>query len=157
MVNLITVSVKDLDKLLSILESSGYGIVYGPHSVLLDNSEIEEINLVKEDVVKATIVVHYISQYYKAVIDSEGLSDEDVLKALLKAKYSNRKWRVPVNPVAIITSDRELIEILDSYRDDYPCEEACRYLNIYLNRHPDARRMFSGLLASVLERIYGSQ
>ncbi len=154
---LITIAVKNLDRLLDVFKSKGYEVVLGPHSVLTDNSEIEEIRITRNGFLKAIIIAHYISQYYKVIIDTEGCSDNEVLEALLKAKYSSQRWRVPVNPVAILVADDEVISVIDKYSDDYPCEEASRYLRIYQEKNPGREQLFTGLLASVLEKISTSQ
>ncbi len=151
---LITLNIKDLKNFLSKIEELGYTIERGTHTVLLDNSEIEEIKLLKDNKVKAIVIAHYITHYYKAVIDSSGKKDEELLKSLLKAKYSKEKWYTPVSPVAVITNDNNIIDFLEKYSDDYPYHYIRKYIEIYRKKNPNSYKMFSGLLASVLEKLY---
>ncbi len=150
---LITMDVKDLNKLLKTLMDHGYQIERGVHAVLLDNSEVEEIYVKKSNEVKAVIVTHYITSYYKAIVENYDKDDKELLQALIKVKYSGDKWASPVNPVALLTEDNELINILDNYEDKYPSEEAKYYVEYYRKNHPESNEVFSGLLARVLEKI----
>ncbi len=153
MVRLVTMSIRDLDRLVKALEDSGYTIEYGSHAVLPDNSEVEEIYVVGSDGVHGIIIAHYISQYYKVIIDHEREDDSIVLRKLLEVKYGGRRWRTPVSPVAILTDDHGLIEVLEKYRDEYPCSDAEHYSRIYRERNPDSQRIISGLLARALEKL----
>ncbi len=151
---LITLNIKDLENFLSKIEELGYAIERGTHTMLLDNSEIEEIKLLKDNKVKAIVIAHYITHYYKAIVDANEKKDEELLKSLLEAKYSGEKWYAPVSPVAIITNDDDIVNFLEKYSDDYPYHYIREYVEIYRKKNPNSYKMFSGLLASVLEKLF---
>ncbi|RLG84736.1 MAG: hypothetical protein DRO40_00115 [Thermoprotei archaeon] len=151
MVKLITMNVRDLDNLINKIVNSGYKIEYGAHAVLPDNSEIEEIYVFKNERLLGIVIAHYISQYYKVIIENEEADDSTILKKLLEVKYSNNKWRTPVSPIAVLTDDDELVRIFEKYKDEYPCDEAKRLSNIYKEKTPINKNIISGLLARAIE------
>ena len=153
MVKLITTNIRDLDKLINTVINSGYRIEQGTHAVLPDNSEIEEIFIFKGERLHGIVIAHYISQYYKVIVENENADDSTILKKLLEVKYSKNKWRTPVSPIAILTDD-ELVDILEKYKDEYPCDDARKLSNFYKEKNPVNKDIISGLLARALEKLY---
>ena len=100
------------------------------------------------------IIAHYISQYYKIIIEYEDEKDDIILRKLLEAKYSGKKWRTPVSPITVLTDDHKLIDIIENYEDEYPCEDAKKLTEVYRERNPKSRLIISGLLAKALEKLY---
>lgn len=140
---------KDLDKLIKYLKSKGFNINENEHMVLTDNSEVCKYEILKENKVHGIMVVHYISQYYKVIVETKDKSDDEVLRELLKAKYSLSKWKTPVNPVVVITNDEELEKYLNSYRDSYPCSDAEKYSRHYREITQDRVTLFSRILSNI--------
>jgi len=153
MIKLITTNIRDLDKLINTVINSGYRIEQGTHAVLPDNSEIEEICIFKGERLHGIVIAHYISQYYKVIVENENADDSTILKKLLEVKYSKNKWRTPVSPIAILTDD-ELVDILEKYKDEYPCDDARKLSNFYKEKNPVNKDIISGLLARALEKLY---
>ncbi|RLG83137.1 MAG: hypothetical protein DRO40_05620 [Thermoprotei archaeon] len=153
MIKLITTNIRDLDKLINTVINSGYRIEQGTHAVLPDNSEIEEIFIFKGERLHGIVIAHYISQYYKVIVENENADDSTILKKLLEVKYSKNKWRTPVSPIAILTDD-ELVDILEKYKDEYPCDDARKLSNFYKEKNPVNKDIISGLLARALEKLY---
>jgi len=154
MVKLITMNIRDLDNLINTVINSGYKIEQGTHAVLPDNSEIEEIYIFKDERLLGIVIAHYISQYYKVIVENEDADDSAILKKLLEVKYSKNKWRTPVSPIAILIADNELVDVLEKYEDEYPCDDARRLSNLYKEKNPINKDIISGLLARALEKLY---
>ncbi len=157
MVKVVFARIHDLYGLLGKLKSSGFEIEPGTHAVLPDNSEIEEMRVVSRGRVVGIVVAHYISQYYGVIADNRDKSDDELLHLLLEAKYGGNKWKTPIEPVAIISDDKRLLELVEQYSDDYPSEKAREYYNKYREENPLSEKMFSGLIARVLEKFTDSQ
>lgn len=153
-VKLLRVNVRDLDNLINKVINSGYRIEHGAHAVLPDNSEVEEIYIFKDKEFLGIIIAHYISHYYKVIVESEEANDSVVLRKLLEAKYSKNKWRTPISPIAILTDNDELINIFEKYKDNYPCDDARELSSLYKKRNPKNKDIISGLLARAVERFH---
>jgi len=153
MAKLVLIKVRDLKKLMDFLREKNYDVEKGSHAVLLDHSEVEEFYLRKENKLAGIMISHYITPYYKVVKEHKDRDEEELLRALIDVKYSREKWFVPVNPVAVVTEDQELVNTLNRYRDDYPSQEARISMERYLAENPGSRDIFSGLLARVLEKL----
>ncbi|MEM1779765.1 MAG: hypothetical protein QXU22_04695 [Desulfurococcaceae archaeon] len=132
-----SINVKDLDSFIKKLQDNGYVIVYGPHAVLEDHSEISVIKIYKGSELVAIAVAHYISQYYRAVISESYVDDKEFLERLLEIRYSGEKWSIPVNPVYVILFDNSPENILSNYSDEYPVKDGEELVKIYRNRNPN--------------------
>lgn len=141
---------KDLDRLIGYLKSKGFNINENEHMVLTDNSEVCRFEILKDNKVHGVMVAHYISQYYKVIVETKDKSDNEVLRELLKAKYSLNKWKTPVNPIVVVTNDKELEKHLNNYRDNYPCSDAEKYSRHYREAVQDRFTLFSRILLNML-------
>lgn len=130
--------VKDLDTFIGKLVTAGLQVEPGPHVVLEDHSELSLISVYRESRLVAHLVVHYITQYYRAVM-SNVQSDSEYLEKLLEIKYSGERWNIPVNPVYVVVYDDEILGLLSGYEDNYPVGDAESILNFYRERNPNYR------------------
>jgi hypothetical protein len=143
--------VKDLNKFLEALKASGFTVELGPHVVLEDHSELTSIKVLKNGELAAYIVAHYITQYYRAVINGSYESDEKFLDRLYEIKYSSERWSIPVNPLYAVVFNEEIIEIFDKYEDQYPVEDGERVVNEYRARNPNYKNIPRVLIARFLD------
>jgi hypothetical protein len=143
--------VRDFNRFLEALKTSGFTIELGPHVVLEDHSELTSIKVFKNRELVAYIIAHYITQYYRAVINGSYESDEKFLDRLYEIKYSGEKWSIPVNPLYVVVFNEEILEILDKYEDQYPVEDGERVVNEYRARNPNYKNIPRVLVARFLE------
>jgi len=137
-VNVIEVQgVKNLDQFIKGLSELGFTIELGPHVVLEDHSELAVFKALRNGELKAYIVAHYITQYYRAVLSNSYNNDSLFMKELINIKYSGERWSIPVNPVYVITPSNELVEYIKTYRDEYPVSDGEALVNAYRSRNPD--------------------
>ncbi|ABN70258.1 hypothetical protein Smar_1163 [Staphylothermus marinus F1] len=151
---IISFHIRNLDSFLEKLKELGYSIEFGAHSVLLDHSELTSITVKKEDSIELILIVHYITPYYRA--ETMNISDEDeYLKELIKIKHSGEKWKIPVNPVigVVMTDKKELIRMINEYKDDYPVKDADKLLDHYRSRNPKYKYIPRLLLARILDEL----
>ncbi|WFO75529.1 hypothetical protein J4526_01125 [Desulfurococcaceae archaeon MEX13E-LK6-19] len=153
MAKLLVMNVKDLDNFIKYLKEKGYNIIEGQHAVLTDNSEIEEFHIIKNNELKGLMLAHYITPYYKTIIENKDKSDEEILKALIKTKHSTEKWRTPVNPIALIIEDPTIENAIKDYKDDYPSLDARKYSEYYKANTPDRTTIFSNALSHILSTL----
>ncbi len=140
------IDAKDLDKLVSRIKELAGEAKSGPHAVLADGSEVEQIDFISEKgEIKARLIAHYVDHHYAATKDlPEDVSDSELIEVLVRAEASKR-WRAPVEPV-YVEAVEEIARELEGYSDDYPCDEARESVEHY-------QRRSSG---SLLKRITGS-
>ena len=143
--------VKNLDKFIHKLSESGYLVEHGPHAVLEDHSELSTLKVFKGDKVIAYIIAHYITQYYRAVVDNSYSDDQRFLDKLIELKHSGEKWGIPVNPLYVVVFDEEIMNILRDYEDSFPVEDGENLVNEYKNRNPNYRNIPRIVLARIVE------
>ncbi len=147
---IISIEVKDLDKLLEKIKATGLDVEYGPHAVLLDHSEVAGVRVKAGDTDKAVIIAHYITPYYRAELSGK-TSDDEYLEELLKIKHSGENWRIPVNPLIVIVFDDELVKLLEEYSDEYPVPDGARLVEEYRSRNPGYENIPRSLLARMID------
>lgn len=143
--------VKNLDKFVNTFKDDTYSVVYGPHVVLEDHSEISIFKVQRGEEIVAYIVAHYITQYYRAIISGEYIDDEEYLRRLLEIKYSGQRWSIPVNPVYLVLYDESLLDRIKSYEDEYPVPDGERIVEEYRARNPGYRNLPRIVLARLIE------
>ncbi len=124
MIIVIGLYVKDLNNFLNYVKAKGCNVAEGPHSVLLDDSEVGCWYILKNSKIIGEIVVHYIDSHYEYLKTlPPQASDQDIIRALLEAEKQGL-WRVPVEPVIAVFYEEDVIlrDIL-RYRDEYPDEK----------------------------------
>jgi len=152
LVKVLLVDVKNLENLVNTLKEKGYKLELGPHSVLLDHSEVLSISVMRSSSREAIIIAHYITPYYR--VETLNIdSDEAYLKELVKVKYSGEKWSIPVNPVIVLAFSEDLVRILENYRDDYPVPDGEDLVKEYRRRNPGYAEVPRLLLARFLEKL----
>jgi hypothetical protein len=107
--------------------------------------------VLKNGELAAYIVAHYITQYYRAVINGSYESDEKFLDRLYEIKYSSERWSIPVNPLYAVVFNEEILEIFDKYEDQYPVEDGERVVNEYRARNPNYKNIPRVLIARFLD------
>ncbi|WP_440059051.1 hypothetical protein ACSU1N_04490 [Thermogladius sp. 4427co] len=153
MVRIYSLTVKDADRFIDTLKNAGFSIEEGPHAVLLDQSELLSIKILKENSIRGYIVLHYITPYYKAELTS-ARTDKEYLESLIQIKHSGEKWRIPVEDITIIVlDDGELEEIIQKYVDDYPVPEGGSLVEEYRRRNPDYKVVSRVLVGRLLDEI----
>jgi len=143
--------VKNLDKFISKLSESGYFVEHGPHVVLEDHSELSAIKVFRDEKFVAYIIAHYITQYYRAVLDNSYSDDRSFMDKLLELKHSSEKWSIPVNPLYIVVFDEEFLSILNSYDDAYPVEDGENLVKEYKSRNPHYKSIPRIAVARIIE------
>lgn len=143
--------VKDLEKFIKKLSEAGYTVEWGPHAVLEDHSEIATLKVHVDGRVVAYIVVHYITQYYRAVLSESYSDDQAFLDKLFEIKYSGEKWSIPVNPVYIIEFNEELVGVMKGYEDSYPVEDGERLVEAYRSKNPNYKAIPKIIVARIVD------
>ncbi|OYT40899.1 MAG: hypothetical protein B6U89_00725 [Desulfurococcales archaeon ex4484_58] len=149
---IITLNVKNLDKLVKELESKGYSIEHGSHAVLLDHSELTSFRVRKNGKEYGVFIIHYITPYYR-VEASNIVDDEEYLRRLIEIRHSGEKWGIPVNPIYAIIFNDEIINFLENYNDDYPVKDGEELVNVYRRRNPNYKSIPYTLLAKILDEL----
>jgi hypothetical protein len=131
--------VKNLDQFIRKLSEHGFSVEPGPHVVLEDHSELAVLRVARGGELRAFVVAHYITQYYRAVLSGSYSDDASYLRELLNIKYSGEKWSIPVNPVYIVVTAQcsELVELVKDYRDEYPVPDGEQLVSAYRSRNPE--------------------
>ena len=128
----LSVEIKNLNKLLKYFEDLGYKVVEGPHAILTDDSEVGVWYIYKNNDIRAEIMAHYVDSHYRALMNlSSSASDKEVIEALISVKRVNL-WRAPVEPVVITIYEEGLEKQIEKYNDDYESKEAMDAVNHYL-------------------------
>lgn len=143
--------VKNLDMFIDKLGDYGFRVEHRSHVVLEDHSELSILEIRRGDVLKAYIIVHYITQYYRAVISGNHVDDKTFLEKLLEIKYSGEKWSIPVNPVYVILFDRDVVNVLDNYSDTYPVENGEQLVKQYREKNPGYESIPRIVIARLIE------
>jgi hypothetical protein len=143
--------VKNLNEFIGKLSESGYIVEHGPHVVLEDHSELSTIKVSRDDKFVAYIIAHYITQYYRAVLDNSYSNDQSFMEKLLELKYSSEKWSIPVNPLYIVVFDEELLSFLNIYDDTYPVEDGENLVKEYRSRNPHYKSIPRIAVARIIE------
>lgn len=152
MIKVYSLSVKNLLKLIDELKAMGYAIEEGPHVVLEDNSELSLFKGYRSGEIEFIIVSHYLTQYYKAVLESHS-TDEEFLEKLLQLKYSGERWSIPVSPVYLIALNNVIEEFLNSYRDEYPVKDGEEIVNKYKASNPNYHKVIEAAVGRVLDGL----
>lgn len=143
--------VKNLDKFIVKLSDSGYTIEHGPHVVLEDHSELSTLKVYKENKLIAYIIAHYITQYYRAVVNEGYSNDQSFLDKLFEIKYSGEKWSIPVNPLYIVVFDEEVLNVIRDYEDSFPVEDGENIVREYTARNPHYKNIPRIVIARIVE------
>lgn len=152
MIKIYSVSVKNLSGFIDRLKALGYTIEEGPHVVLEDNSEVSVFKGYRNTELEFIIVSHYLTQYYKAVLENPG-SDEEYLEKLLSLKYSSERWSIPVSPIYFIAFNSSLEEFLSSFKDEYPVENAEEILSKYRSANPNYQKIIEAAVGRIIDGL----
>ncbi|MEM0506357.1 MAG: hypothetical protein QXW58_03750 [Thermosphaera sp.] len=152
LIKVYSLTVKNLLKFIDALKTLGYVIDEGPHAVLEDNSEVSLFKGYRGGEIEFIIVSHFLTQYYKAVLESP-TTDEEFLGKLLELKYSGERWSIPVSPVYIVTFNDALEGFLNSYMDEYPIENGEEIVNKYRTSNPNHHKIIEAAVGRVLDGL----
>lgn len=149
---IILLDVKDKNKFINTFTEAGYNVEEGPHTVLLDHSELTSYKVKKDNKLYAVLIIHYITPYYR--VELENIRDDnEYLKKLIRIRHSNEKWEIPVNPVITVVLDDSITDLLSNYKDDYPVNDGEELVNKYRSKNPNYAEIPRILLARVLEEL----
>ena len=152
MLRVVRIPVRDVDKFVEYLRARGYEVEEGPHTVLVDQSEVVSVKVEREGVIQGYAVVHFITPYYR--VELRGLQDDkEYLRALLEVKYSEEKWRIPVDDVAVVALSEELVQMLEGYSDEYPVADGELLVSEYRRRNPQYQNTVRLLVARLLDEL----
>ncbi|MGC9121913.1 MAG: hypothetical protein ACP5HP_03125, partial [Thermogladius sp.] len=79
--------------------------------------------------------------------------DKEYLRALLEVKYSEEKWRIPVDDVAVVALSEELVQMLEGYSDEYPVADGELLVSEYRRRNPQYQNTVRLLVARLLDEL----
>ena len=144
-------NVKNLDALLDILVGKGYRIEPGPHAVMEDHSEISVFKGFKNNELAFIIIAHYITQYYRVVLNCKYEDDQKFLEELLRVKYSGEKWSIPVNPVFIAVFNEDVIKDIEGYQDTYPVSDGEALVSRYREKNPGYKDIPRVIIARLID------
>jgi len=152
LIKIYSLDVKNLSGFIDKLKALGFTIEEGPHVVLEDNSEVSVFKGYRSSELEFIIVSHYLTQYYKAVLENP-VSDEEYLEKLLTLKYSGERWSIPVSPVYFIAFNTSIEEFLSSFKDDYPVEKAEEILSKYRSANPSYKKIIEAAVGRILDGL----
>lgn len=147
---IIQINVRDLDSFIKKLAEYNYVVEYKSHVVLSDGSELINAIAKKNNKEHFVFIVHYIAEHYL----NKPSEVSEVVETTSDRQYIN-EWRIPVNPVIAIVLNNEAMNILTSYRDNYPVSGGEELVINYRNRNPNYRDAPKLMLARILEELSG--
>ncbi len=146
------IDVKDLEKLFEWFRNHGFELEYGPHTVLLDHSELISVRIKRDGREAGFLIAHYITPYYR--VEAKDVEDEEeYLRELLRVKHGDEKWSIPVNPVILVSLRDELVKEIENYSDEYPVDDGEKLVKTYRDRNPGYDRIPRVLLARLLDDL----